>query len=77
MLIILVNGCKQKTINANPKCQAIERNLLDLKQEKSLILTAKVLSTMANGYPYGQSSYELDQRIKILSMELEACYRKH
>ena len=75
-LIIFVNGCSQKTVSANSKCQVIERKLLDLKQEKSLNFTAKVASTLANGYPYGKSSKKLEQRIKILTMELESCQRE-
>ena len=76
ILLIFVNGCSQKITSANLKCQNIEREMLDLKQEKSLKLTAKVVNSIVNGYPYGQSTKEIEQKIKILSMELELCQRE-
>jgi len=75
-LLVIVIGCSQKTTSLKKECQEIERKMLDLKQEKSLNLTAKVANTVANGYPYGQSSKVIEQRIKVLSMELEACQRE-
>ena len=75
-LLITINGCSQKTTSLTKECQEIERKMLDLKQEKSLNLTAKVANTVANGYPYGQSSKGIEQRIKVLSMELESCQRE-
>ena len=74
-LLMIMNGCSQKVTSLKKECQAIERKMLDLKQEKSLNLTAKVLNTVAHGYPYGQSSKGIEQRIKVLSMELETCKR--
>jgi len=75
-LISLFNGCSQKITSLTPKCQNIERKMLDLKQEKNLNLTAKVANTVTNGYPYGQSSKEIEQKIQILNMELEECKRQ-
>ena len=76
VLLITINGCSQKTTSLTKECQEIERKMLDLKQEKSLNFTAKVANTVANGYPYGQSSKVIEQRIKVLSMELESCQRE-
>ena len=75
-LLVIITGCSQKTTSVKKECQEIERKMLDLKQEKSLNLTAKVVNAVANGYPYGKSTKELEQRIKVLNMELEACHRE-
>jgi len=75
IFLIFISGCSQKITSVNEECQKIEHKLLDLKQEKTLNLTAKVLHTLSDGYPYGQSSKKLEQRIKILNMELESCQR--
>ncbi len=76
ILAVLSTGCSQKTTSIKKECQEIERKMLDLKQEKSLNLTAKVVNIVVNGYPYGKSSKSIDQRIKVLNMELESCQRK-
>jgi len=75
-LIILVNGCSQKTTSVKKECQDIERKMLNLKQEKNINLTAKIANTVTTGYPYGKSSKELEQKIKVLSMELDACKKR-
>ena len=75
-MVFLLNSCSQKITSTLKECQNIERKMLDLKQEKSLNLTAKVVNAVANGYPYGKSTKELEQRIKVLNMELEACHRE-
>ena len=75
-LLVIITGCSQKTTSLKKECQEIERKMLDLKQEKSLNLTAKVVNTIGNGYPYGQSSKEIEQRIKVLNMELESCHKE-
>ena len=75
-LLFIATGCSQKTKSVTPECQSIERKMLDLKQEKNLNLTAKVAHTLVNGYPYGQSSKEIEQKIQILNMELETCWKK-
>jgi len=74
-LLVIATGCSQKTTSIKKECQEIERKMLDLKQAKSLNLTAKVVNTVGNGYPYGQSSKVIEQRIKVLSMKLESCQR--
>ena len=76
ILMVLIEGCSQKTTSVSKECQNIERKMLELKQEKNLNLTAKVVNTVVNGYPYGQSSKGIAQRIQILNMELETCRRK-
>jgi len=76
IFLVIVTGCSQKTTSIKKECQEIERKMLDLKQGKNLNLTAKIVNTVANGYPYGKSSKELEQRIKVLNMELESCHRE-
>ena len=74
--MIFLFGCSQKVDSVSAECQNIERKMLDLEQKKSLNLTAKVVSTMAIGYPYGQSSKDLEQKIKVLAMKLKECQRR-
>ena len=75
-LLILVNGCSSKTTSINPKCKKIEQNMLDLEKEKRLNLTYKVVNTVVDGYPYGESSKNIEQRIKILKMKLDECKKE-
>ena len=75
-LILLLNGCSQKTTSTiNPKCQKIEQKLIELENEKKLNLSAKITNTIVNGYPYSKSSENIEQRIKVLRMKLDECKR--
>jgi PBP1b-binding outer membrane lipoprotein LpoB len=76
MVVFLLSGCSQKVRSVNTECQDIEREMLELMQKKNLNLTAKVVSVMANGYPYGQSSKVLEQKIKVLNMKLQSCQKR-
>jgi hypothetical protein len=50
--------------------------MLDLEEKKRLNIAGKVANTVVNGYPYGMSSTEMKQKIKILRMEFESCRRE-
>ena len=66
-------GCSDKSISNKPKCQKINSELTKLKQEKRLNFAGKMSTLVINGYPYGKDEKSLNQRIKILEMELSSC----
>ena len=73
MITILLSSCSQKMTSSTKECQNIEREMLDLKQEKSLNITAVVV---AKSYPYAKDTHKLEQKIKVLNMQFEECKRK-
>ena len=66
-------GCSNKPISSEPRCQKLESELVQLKQEKSLNLAGKVGNLIVNGYPYGEDGDRLNQKIKVLELKFREC----
>lgn len=75
--ILLLTACSSKSTSTPLKCQNIQNEIENLKNEKYTDSTSKVVSYVASGrYAYGQEDKKFDQRIKVLELKLGECNAK-
>jgi uncharacterized protein YcfL len=73
--LLLLTACSQKPTNTPFKCQNIKNEIDNLRNEKYKNVTATVVQTVTNGYPYGAEKQHLNQKIKVLELKLSDCER--
>lgn len=75
--ILLFTACSSKSTTTPLKCQNIQNEIDNLKNENYTDNTAKVVSYVTSGrYTYGQEDKKFDQRIKVLELKLSSCGTK-
>lgn len=75
-MVIFFTACSSSAAHLTPECQKTNSELSQLKNEKYESLTAQ-LATKLQVYEYPfRDKEKLDEKIKVLEMELAECKRK-
>ena len=71
--MVLFLGCSQKTETIKYKCQPLKNKLDSLKSKSRIKQGTVVASVLLSTYPYDTKDKHLDEKIKILEMQLIEC----